>query len=262
MLRKYSAKLNSILASQQLTHSTSNGINNYQQDVTSFPKILKTELLSKKLKTLINKNTSKDNLPVHFQNKVNLCSDTSYSRLINFQNSTIYISAVTSTSDGNILVPAVLFDSSTVPNQFWKGFAVLFKLNESGDILWVKKFEDLTISQITNFSMQRAYELPNQDIICTAILDTGGTSRPNAMVYRLSSNGSLIWKSGLKSNLIDPTSPNAKYCFYANSAIEGINGDVILCGTSSNNISGRNYATIIRFDNQGQKYGMLTMETS
>jgi gliding motility-associated-like protein len=252
-LRKYYDKLNSILANQQLTYSTSNGINNYQPDVTSFPKILKAELLSKKLKTLINKNTSKGNLPLYFQNKVNLCSDTSYSRLINFQNSTIYISAVTSTSDGNILVPAVLFDSSTVPNQFWKGFAVLFKLNESGDIVWVKKFEDLTVSKITNFSMQRAYELPNQDIICTATLDTGGVSKPNAMIYRLNSNGNLIWKSGLKSNLIDPSTPNAKYCFYANSAIEGLNGDVVLCGTSSNNGSGNNIATVIRFNNIGQK---------
>src|SRR6187549_1826149 len=58
-----------------------------------------------------------------------LCVDTSYTKLLGVTNAVLYIEAVTQTMDGGMLVPALMYDSTTLENRT---FGMLLKLDEDG----------------------------------------------------------------------------------------------------------------------------------
>ena len=181
-----------------------------------------------------------------------LCVDTSFSRLLGVYNGWLYIESVTQTSDGGVLVPAVMYDT-TRSAPWWRSFALLIKLNGDGQVSWLKQFEDLTPGNFSNYSMHRAFELPNHDIVCTGSLNNSGSSSVyETMVYRLTATGNMIWKNNLQSTIGTFNSPPGTYTYYVEGVTDGLNGDLILSGTSSANTGDGKIESVIRLNNLGQ----------
>lgn len=180
-----------------------------------------------------------------------VCADTSYTRLLGIYNGSIYVRSVTKTQDEGMLVTLEMYDT-TRPNPSWRNFGILVKLNESGNVNWVKQFEDLSPGNFSSLIINNAFELPNHDIICTGGINTNGTSNVyDAVVYRLTSTGNLIWKNCLKTNIDIFNSAPGTFSFNINDAIEGLNGDVLLCGTSNSNLGSGHIETVAKLNNLG-----------
>ncbi len=183
----------------------------------------------------------------------NLCEDTSYSRLLGVYNGFLYIESVTKTMDGGLLIPAFMFDSTRLPNPWWRSYGLLIKLDGNGNVAWLKQFEDLTPGPFSNFYITRAFELSNNDIICTGLWNASSSSSVyKTMIYRLTAAGNIIWQNCLQSTIGIFNSPPGTFTFSAESAVEGMNGDMILCGTSNSNLSSGHIETVIRLNSLGQ----------
>lgn len=181
------------------------------------------------------------------------CADTSYVHLLGIHNGWLYLRSVTPTQDGGMLVPLVMYDTTRLTNPWWRSYGILVKLDASGNVIWVKQFEELTPGNYSNYFMNKAFELPNHDIIFTGYLNNDGSSTVyNTPVFRLTSSGNIIWKNCLKTNIAIFNSPPGTFSFDVESAIEGFNGDIILCGTSNSNVSFGHIETVTRLNNLGQ----------
>lgn len=183
----------------------------------------------------------------------NLCEDTSYARLMGVYNGWLYIQSVTQTIDGGMLIPALMYDSTLLPHPFWKTYGLLIKLDGDGNVIWIKQFDDLTQSDVSEFIMTRAFELPNHDIICAGLLSNNGSSDVyKTLIYRLTANGDITWKNNIESTIEIFNSPKGTFTFRPESAVDGLNGDVILCGSTNSNLSNGKIETVIRLDSRGQ----------
>ena len=180
------------------------------------------------------------------------CQDTSYRHFISIYNCWIYIRSVIQTADSNILVTAMLNDSTRLPHPSWRGYGLLLKMNESGQVLWTRMLSETSPGDYSFFSMSNAFELSNQDIVCTALWNPNNSNVYKTMVYRFSSTGNIIWKNCLQNNLRLLYLPAGALTFYAESATEGLNGDILLCGTTSTTTSWASAQTVVRLNNMGQ----------
>lgn len=210
-------------------------------------------------KKLIQKVATEKNTPVRFNNSpaaarpAELCKDTSYVRLLSVTNAQVYIESLSQTSDHGLLISALMTDT-TKPNFSWRTYGLLIKMDESANILWIKQFEDLTQGQINTFWIDKAFELSNKDIICVAMLDTNNvTTFLNTIIYRLTSQGNVVWQYSCKTNIGTPNNDQGTYTFNVNSAVDGLNGDVILAGTCFSNQAGGRAATVVRLSSQGAR---------
>ncbi len=182
----------------------------------------------------------------------NTCADTSYRRLLDVHNGSIYLMSVTQTMDGGMLVPLLMYDTTLLPNPWWRSYGLLIKLDRDGNVTWLKQFEEINPGGFSYFTMNRAFELPNHDIIYTGLLDTtSGRSSYTTMVYRLNSSGNIIWQNRLKSQISIFTRPVGTFRYDIETAVEGLNGDVILCGTSSTNLTSGFIETVTRLNSAG-----------
>lgn len=179
------------------------------------------------------------------------CEDTSYSRLLGIENGLIFVNAVTKTRDGHLLVTGEMGDT-TLANPFHHWYGYLMKLNDNGDILWVKVFEE-NVPGYSAIWYAKAHELNNGDIVFTALysVDPNG-SRNDALVLRLTSTGNITWQTGLRSNMAVLNSPQGTFRLVIEAAMDGLNGDVIITGTDGANISWGHTATVMRLNNQGR----------
>jgi gliding motility-associated-like protein len=146
-----------------------------------------------------------------------------------------------------------MHDSTLLPHPTWIGYGLLIKLNNDGEIQWIKEFEAATTTSFSENTMLRAFELPNHDIICSGLISTNGSN--NAWltpVYRLTSTGTLIWQNTLKNTISMINSPTGSFTIYIESAVEGLNGDIILAGTTNSNYSAGKVETVIRLNSAGQ----------
>ncbi|MGZ3951078.1 MAG: T9SS type B sorting domain-containing protein [Flavisolibacter sp.] len=179
------------------------------------------------------------------------CKDTSYRRLIGVENCWMFLRPVTQTRDGNFIVPIEAYDTTT-PATFRNGFGVLLKMDEEGNVLWIKQFNDLTPSSYNSLILDMAFELPNGDIVCTGFLSIdASTSVYKTLVYRLDANGNMVWKTLFKSKLAIFNSPVGTFTYWVQDVREGLNGDLILCGTSNSNNSSGHIETVVRLDKNG-----------
>jgi len=183
-----------------------------------------------------------------------LCKDTSFNRLIGVQNAWMYARSVTKTMDGGMLVPIEMYDSAQLPNQWSKTYGLIVKLDADGNVTWLKKFTDPTVTTYDALFLTHAFELSNGDIICTGFSSTNPSSSVyKTRVYRLTSTGTLLWQTTLQTNLGMINSPQGTFTYFVESAEDGLNGDVILCGTSNSNLSSGKVETVVRLNNQGQR---------
>ncbi len=177
------------------------------------------------------------------------CIDTSFVRLFNTYASWIFVENITSLSDGGILISALLYDTTKGINFTWRNYALLLKIDESGNISWIKQFDNADPVTFSTFYMYNAFELSNKDIIGVGSIDTtSGLSQKNNIVYRLNKDGNIIWHTDLHSALYPQ---DGNYEIFIKSIAEGFNNDLILCGTSFSNSSAGIFETIIRMDNLG-----------
>ena len=181
-----------------------------------------------------------------------LCKDTSYSRLLGITNGRLYPQTVTQSADGGMLITAVMFDSTLLPNPYGISYGLLIKVNEAGNILWVKQFENTIHGQYSLLYMTRAFELANHDIICFGALDTTGSDKLPLIIYRLNSTGNIIWQRSYKSGIGLFNSPAGTFAISIESAVDGLNGDIILCGNSTSSYSSGHIETVIRLNSLGQ----------
>lgn len=181
------------------------------------------------------------------------CVDTSFRRLLGIYNGTVYPRTVTHTYDGGILITVEMYDS-TQNNPSWKSSGILLKLDANGNIIWLKQFHETNPGAQSYFSFTNAFELSNHDIICTGYFSTNGSSSVySTVVYRLSSAGNIIWKNNLKTTIGIFNSPSGTFTYTVSNAIDGLNGDVILCGTSNSGLSSGHIETVVRLNNLGQR---------
>jgi len=180
------------------------------------------------------------------------CKDTSSSRLLNLENSLAYLQHVSQTKDNGILLSVELYDTTRLPNPYWRGLGALLKLNEAGDVIWRKQFEDMTVSRTSTFFIHRAFELPNGDILCAALQDTTSGDVYRTLLFRLTPQGNVIWQTNLKSTVGMINSPPGSFRFYVESVAEGLNGDLIICGTTNSNFSAGKFETVVLLNSQGQ----------
>lgn len=210
------------------------------------------------LKSLIHE-SSKNNYKSYKANSNNNkqlsggCMDTSFRRLLGVYNGTIFPRSVTKTNDGGILVTVEMYDSTQI-NPFWKSSGLLLKLDANGNVTWLKQFAETNPGTQSIFSFTNAFELSNQDIICTGYFSTNGSSSVySTVVYRLTSSGNIIWKNNLKTNIGIFNSPSGTFTYTVTLAVDGLNGDVILCGTSNSNLSSGHIETVVRLNSLGQR---------
>lgn len=179
------------------------------------------------------------------------CVDSSYSHLLSVKNSSLYINAVTKCANGGLLVTAEMYDTSRPANIRWNhGYGLLLKTDNDGNVLWLKQFEQLGTTN--SLFYLRASELNNHDIALTGLIEAWVGYGDTTFVYRLTNTGDIIWQSFLKSNMAVFNSAIGQASFYAANAVDGLNGDVIVCGTNSSNLSNCKFETVARFSNTGQ----------
>ena len=218
-------------------------------------KMKATDLLNREsLDTIVNSNHKHSSQLVEpGQRTASICQDTSYRRLTGITNAWLYIQSVCATSDGGALLPVYMFDSTYLPSPGSKIYGLLVKLNKYGTVLWIRQFEDLTPSSYNMFYCDRAVELPNRDIICSAHLGTNSSSDVySTVIFRLDPSGGVIWKNHIRSNLSMINSPLGTFTFYLENAANGLNGDVLIAGTTNSNFSAGKAATMIRMNSTGQ----------
>ncbi len=181
------------------------------------------------------------------------CEDTSYRRLIGIHNGYLFIQSATQSADGGMFLCALMHDTTLLPNPWWKSYGLLIKLDQYGNVTWLKQFEDITPSNYSFFSVMNVFELPNGDIICAAFLNNdANTNSYRTVIFRLTSTGNIIWRNCLRSDLSIFNSPAGTFTFWIESAAEGLNGDIILCGTSNSNLSSGKIETVVLLNNQGK----------
>lgn len=181
-----------------------------------------------------------------------VCKDTSYIRLLGLQRSAVYIESTAALKEGGLLIAATMYDTARLPHPTWRSYGLVLKLNEDGNITWLKQFEDLTPGDISNFYMNRIFELPNKDIVCTGLLSNTGVDSYITMVYRLTNTGNILWKTAMKSSIELFEAPSGAFNFLVSSATEGKNGDLILCGTNNINLSSGKVETVVLVDKTGK----------
>lgn len=179
-----------------------------------------------------------------------LCPDSSFVRDLSVYGGQINITAVIPTADDAFLIPALMYDTTRGPYYTWRSFGLLLKVDGNGKVLWIKEFDNADTNTFSTFLMYNAFELSNKDIICVGSIDTtSGLSAFNTIVYRLDKDGNIIWQTGLHTSVVNsyPTiSINIR------SVAEGLNGDLILCGTTDSYTSSPGkHETIIRMDSGG-----------
>lgn len=211
------------------------------------PDSLKNYIYRKSGNTLL---TKKLNRQLSVKSKTgSLCQDSSFVRELSTYASYIYINTVEPTADGGFLMPGVIYDTTRKPVFSWRSFGLLIKIDEDGNVLWIKEFDNTDPVTFSGLSMYDAFELTNNDIICVGSIDTTSSSNSySAIVYRLDKNGNVIWQTGLSSGLFN-TYPATSIII--RSVAEGLNGDLIFCGTIDGEISAGKYEMIIRMDNGG-----------
>jgi len=214
--------------------------------------LLQPQPIKKKLNSGGNKTGSRDNRSgVSGRLADALCKDTSYTRLLSIENRQIYVATSTAVT-GGILICGATYDT-TLPSLDRKPNGLLAKIDEAGNLLWVKHFQTIGPDTYSLAWLTAAFELANGDIICTGTLDTSATESYSTIVYRLTANGNIIWKNYLRTNIGIFNSKPGTFTFTASCAIDGLNGDVILSGTSNSNLSSGHIETVVRLNNTGQQ---------
>ncbi|MEO8764745.1 MAG: gliding motility-associated C-terminal domain-containing protein [Ginsengibacter sp.] len=208
------------------------------------------------LKKYLNSKTAKtpaariqNRRPVKRPQVSDLCVDTSFNRLLNTYASWIFVERLIPTADGGFLIPALMYDT-TMANFTWRSFGLLLRIDADGNVVWIKQFDNTDPGLFSTLFMYNAFELPNTDIICVGTIDTSstGTTSSSTIVYRLDKNGNVIWQNALHTTLVN-TYPIISIDI--RSAAEGLNGDLILCGTTDSYGGSEKAETIIRLDNSG-----------
>jgi gliding motility-associated-like protein len=204
------------------------------------------------IKRFVNKNNpgipSSFNLPGSPQSG-NTCLDTSFVKLLNTYASQLFVAKVTPLADGNMLISAEFYDTMR-PNYSWRSFPLLIKIDEMGNAIWLKQFDNTDPVTISTFYMYNAFELSNHDIICAASIDTtNGNEDANTILYRLDQNGNILWQTGLHTNITN-LYPGL-FDIKIQSVAEGLSGDLILCALCNSSNSAGKYETIIRVDKNG-----------
>lgn len=180
------------------------------------------------------------------------CEDTSFSRLYAVENSAVYVYNVSKTRGGDLLVTGEIGDTTAAnPKGTWCSY--IMKLDDGGNILWLKSFEEFNPGW-SAVGSPKAHELNNGDIILTAVWDIDPSSTYNTftLVLRLTSTGSMIWQTGLASNLEMLMVPRRAAYFTVETAVDGLNGDVILGGMTQASVSYAHFATVVRLNNLGR----------
>lgn len=182
------------------------------------------------------------------------CEDSSFVKLIGLKNAVLYVQTVTTTADDGVLVSFHMWDSTkNMPQPSWIAHGILARLDARGEVVWVKQFDDLTVSAFNLMYITGVIELPNGDIICSANWNTtGSSSLYNTLIYRLDANGNEIWRNTLRSDMEIANSGLGTFTFDVLSAAEGLNGDLIVCGTTTTNLNLVKIETIARLNSQGK----------
>ena len=176
------------------------------------------------------------------------CTDTSFVQLLHMNSSWIYVQKMATTADDGTLILGLIYDT-TQPNFIKRGEGLVIKTDDLGKVSWIKEFYNTDPNAFSTFFMYNAFELSNQDILCVGSVDTtAGFNASNTIVYRLDKNGQIIWQKGLHTDLAN-TYPQIS--ININSVAEGLNGDLILCGTTESNGNAEMAETIIRLDASG-----------
>ena len=211
------------------------------------PDSLKKYINNKRAKTFPAKIQGK-RLPEK-QQANNSCNDSSFVRLLGTYASWIFVEKVVPVSDGGILIPALLYDT-TQPHITWRGTAILLKVDDLGNVVWIKQFDNTDPVTFSTFVMNNAFELSNKDIICVGNIDTtNGNSDDNTILYHLDNNGNIIWQTALHTNITNAF-PDL-FDITIVSLAEGLNGDLILAALCNSTNSAGKYETIIRLDKSG-----------
>lgn len=180
------------------------------------------------------------------------CKDTSYTKLLSVYRGQIYVESVDELSGGGMLISATMIDTARLPVPSWRTFMLLLNVDDDGMVRWVKQFEDVTPGKFSVFFMGNVFELPNKEIICTGFWNNDGNSSVyNSVVYRLKSNGDIIWVKAFNSTLMANDGFRDRYNFYITGALIGNDGDILLCGTSASNAPISHRVTIIRLNSAG-----------
>jgi hypothetical protein len=176
------------------------------------------------------------------------CKDTSFVRLLHTSGTWIYVQKIMPTADDGSLISGLLYD--TTKTGFIKsGYALLIKTDDLGNVSWIKEFDNTDPVTFFTFFMYNTFELSNKDIICVGSIDTTSVfNNSNTIIYRLDKDGNIIWQKGLHTTLVN-TYPQIS--IDVRSVAEGLNGDLLLCGTTESNGTADQAETIIRLDKSG-----------
>lgn len=155
----------------------------------------------------------------------------------------------TKTNDGGFVICGTLRDNQITYN-YRRAFAV--KFNSDGDQEWMYIFDDNVFDY---FYLFKVYETTAGNIILAGDIDYPDNSKQGYSYYTpvicLGSDGVMKWNRVFTSKLAQvDVGCKGNTSVIINSISDGLNGDIILCGTTYNCPSPM-YSTIILFDEDG-----------
>ncbi len=132
--------------------------------------------------------------------------------------------------------------------QLADGFIV--KTDHDGTVQWIRQFKDAEPHRFYRITVFNLFQLPDKDIIAIADVDTTFSDyRDATVIFRLDENGNLKSTTQLTTSL-------APYVqgvpITIKTVADGLNGDLIFCGTTQNNTGDGLYETVIRIDAAGK----------
>ncbi len=172
------------------------------------------------------------------------CQDSSDKTLIGVENQIVYVTTITHGADDATLVAGVLSDT-TVAHVEWVFNAFLMKVDNGGNVLWFKMIGDADKNTYSDVEINHISVLDGGDIMVSGI---SSINTKCTLLARFDASGNLIWYKTYQSSLI-------QFINFVpidfRSIRDGLNGDLIVCGSTMRDYGGTQYATTVRMDGNG-----------
>ena len=183
------------------------------------------------------------------------CINKSFFLATGLTNCAVYVGAVTNTQDGGVLIAGETYDSTSA-HPSWIDWGYVLKVDANGNVLWVSLLQNQQNGPYTYINCYYLKEMPGGDVMMAATVDNepNNTYNPVASIYHLTSTGTILWHSELRSNLLSQATQtaNAQWSYLQVNAINGgQNGDYIIAGQTIGVGSGSQGMTVIRMDGNG-----------
>jgi gliding motility-associated-like protein len=138
-----------------------------------------------------------------------------------------YVNGVSKTANGMLLIAGSYSDytSGTTRNT-----AYILKSDESGNVIWAKKYDSLNHIEFSTIYYHKAMELQNGNLILVGKTNNLVTENEDLLVTKTDNTGNIIWSKTYKSVVWTHGSGSADYYYVEQMKEDPLTGDIYLTG--------------------------------